>query len=188
MVGKKGLEPSRCFHHRILSPMRLPIPPLPQIWRFVPGSNRRSQSCSLLPYHLANEPLLCSVLNKNTKNQIIMQQKNKKEIAASPAVLTCISCSVWITISDDFFHHIRAKNSVVIHVISTNIESRPTITVNLLMSVTESLLCSKDLRVSLSELHCNGTLHHSFHRFLGYKQRCLHMFHLLHTVHLQHPF
>lgn len=31
MVGKKGLEPSRCCHHRILSPMRLPIPPLPRV-------------------------------------------------------------------------------------------------------------------------------------------------------------
>ena len=24
-----GLEPVRCFHHRILSPMRLPIPHIP---------------------------------------------------------------------------------------------------------------------------------------------------------------
>ena len=27
LVELEGLEPSRCFHHRILSPMRLPIPP-----------------------------------------------------------------------------------------------------------------------------------------------------------------
>lgn len=26
-----GLEPVRCFHHRILSPMRLPIPPHPHL-------------------------------------------------------------------------------------------------------------------------------------------------------------
>ena len=31
MVGIVGLEPTRCCHHRILSPMRLPIPPYPQV-------------------------------------------------------------------------------------------------------------------------------------------------------------
>ena len=29
MVGTEGLEPSRCYHQRILSPLRLPIPPRP---------------------------------------------------------------------------------------------------------------------------------------------------------------
>ena len=28
MVQKKGFEPSQCRHHRILSPARLPVPPL----------------------------------------------------------------------------------------------------------------------------------------------------------------
>ena len=28
LVPKAGLEPARCRHHRILSPARLPIPPL----------------------------------------------------------------------------------------------------------------------------------------------------------------
>lgn len=28
MVGEEGLEPSRCCHQRILSPSRIPIPPL----------------------------------------------------------------------------------------------------------------------------------------------------------------
>lgn len=27
MVEMEGLEPSRCYHQRILSPLRLPIPP-----------------------------------------------------------------------------------------------------------------------------------------------------------------
>ena len=31
MVGTEGLEPSRCYHQRILSPLRLPIPPRPQL-------------------------------------------------------------------------------------------------------------------------------------------------------------
>ena len=31
LVGMTGLEPVRCFHHRILSPMRLPIPPHPHL-------------------------------------------------------------------------------------------------------------------------------------------------------------
>ena len=57
IVGMTGLEPVRCYHQRILSPLRLPIPPHPQKkWRCLPGSNRRSQSCSLLPYHLAKAP------------------------------------------------------------------------------------------------------------------------------------
>ena len=56
MVGMVGLEPTRCYHQRILSPLRLPIPPHPH-WRFLSDLNRRSQSCSLLPYHLAKEPL-----------------------------------------------------------------------------------------------------------------------------------
>ena len=29
-VGPEGLEPSRCYHQRILSPLRLPIPPWPR--------------------------------------------------------------------------------------------------------------------------------------------------------------
>lgn len=29
-VGREGVEPSRCHHRRILSPLRLPIPPSPQ--------------------------------------------------------------------------------------------------------------------------------------------------------------
>ncbi len=29
-VGREGVEPSRCHHRRILSPLRLPIPPPPQ--------------------------------------------------------------------------------------------------------------------------------------------------------------
>ncbi len=31
VVGMKGLEPLRCCHQRILSPLRLPIPPHPQL-------------------------------------------------------------------------------------------------------------------------------------------------------------
>ena len=56
MVGMKGLEPLRCYHQRILSPLRLPVPPHPHNWRFLPDLNRWSQSCSLLPYHLAKKP------------------------------------------------------------------------------------------------------------------------------------
>ena len=29
-MGTTGLEPVRCFHQRILSPLRLPIPPCPR--------------------------------------------------------------------------------------------------------------------------------------------------------------
>ncbi len=29
-VGREGVEPSRCHHRRILSPLRLPIPPSPR--------------------------------------------------------------------------------------------------------------------------------------------------------------
>ena len=31
LVGREGVEPSRCHHRRILSPQRLPIPPPPQL-------------------------------------------------------------------------------------------------------------------------------------------------------------
>ena len=35
-VGREGVEPSRCHHRRILSPLRLPIPPPPQrIFNFI---------------------------------------------------------------------------------------------------------------------------------------------------------
>ena len=30
-VGRVGVEPTRCFHRRILSPLRLPIPPSPRL-------------------------------------------------------------------------------------------------------------------------------------------------------------
>src|SRR5215207_3251434 len=29
-MGREGVEPSRCLHRRILSPLRLPIPPSPR--------------------------------------------------------------------------------------------------------------------------------------------------------------
>ena len=31
-VGREGVEPSRYFYRRILSPLRLPIPPSPQVF------------------------------------------------------------------------------------------------------------------------------------------------------------
>ena len=33
-VGREGVEPSQCLHRRILSPLRLPIPPPPQHYLF----------------------------------------------------------------------------------------------------------------------------------------------------------
>ncbi len=30
LVGRVGLEPTRCHHRRILSPLRLPVPPPPR--------------------------------------------------------------------------------------------------------------------------------------------------------------
>ena len=30
LMGREGVEPSRCHHRRILSPLRLPIPPSPR--------------------------------------------------------------------------------------------------------------------------------------------------------------
>lgn len=34
IVGPVGVEPTRCYHRRILSPLRLPIPPQPQVTPF----------------------------------------------------------------------------------------------------------------------------------------------------------
>ena len=85
MVPKTGIEPVRKYKfRRILSPVRLPVPPLrrknmaPRVgleptayrltagcstielpwnnWRRHPDSNWRSRSCSPLPYHLAMSP------------------------------------------------------------------------------------------------------------------------------------
>ena len=45
MVPRVGLEPTRCHHHRILSPARLPIPPSRQralsITKYLLGSMHR---------------------------------------------------------------------------------------------------------------------------------------------------
>lgn len=55
--GRWDLNPHGINSQRILSPLRLPISPRPHIfWRFRSDLNRWSQSCSLLPYHLATEP------------------------------------------------------------------------------------------------------------------------------------
>ena len=35
VVGETGLEPVRYFYQRILSPLRLPIPPLPEVVIFL---------------------------------------------------------------------------------------------------------------------------------------------------------
>ena len=64
VVGMEGVEPSQYCYQGILSPSRLPFRHIPTKWRFLPDSNRRSQSCSLLPYHLAKEPLHhCALLS-----------------------------------------------------------------------------------------------------------------------------
>ena len=54
--GWRELNPHGIIYQGILSPSRLPFRHIPIYWRFLPDSNRRSQSCSLLPYHLAKEP------------------------------------------------------------------------------------------------------------------------------------
>ena len=76
MVGTVGLEPTRDFSQRILSPLRLPIPPRPHhLWRFRSDLNWWSQSCSLLPYHLATEPFRwLPIYNTSTQNK--KQEKN----------------------------------------------------------------------------------------------------------------
>ena len=59
LVGMTGLEPVRCFHHRILSPMRLPIPPHPQFYggtcQIWTGDHRVAVYCltTWLRYHFA---------------------------------------------------------------------------------------------------------------------------------------
>ena len=72
----EGLEPSRSYLQRILSPLRLPIPPRPHhLWRFRSDLNWWSQSCSLLPYHLATEPFRwLPIYNTSTHNK--KQEKN----------------------------------------------------------------------------------------------------------------
>ena len=40
LVPKTGLEPVRMLLRGILSPLRLPIPPLRRLWRHHPESNR----------------------------------------------------------------------------------------------------------------------------------------------------
>ena len=53
LVGMEGFEPSQYCYQGILSPSRLPFRHIPKKnWRFLPDSNWRSQSCSLLPYQL----------------------------------------------------------------------------------------------------------------------------------------
>lgn len=42
LVGREGVELSQCLHRRILSPLRLPIPPSPQTYNlFYPNRERR---------------------------------------------------------------------------------------------------------------------------------------------------
>src|SRR5687768_3280274 len=44
-MGREGVEPSRCHHRRILSPLRLPIPPSPR---------QMFDPCILLRFHTVN--------------------------------------------------------------------------------------------------------------------------------------
>ena len=74
MVGTEGLEPSRDCSQRILSPLRLPVPPRPH---FNGGSDQiRTDGHRVAVYclsHLATEPfasylsalLLYEIINKN---------------------------------------------------------------------------------------------------------------------------
>lgn len=77
LVGTMGLEPTRCCHQRILSPLRLPFRHIPiyKKWRYLPELNRRSQSCSLLPYHLAKVPrcFYSNVLNHYIQRKAELQ-------------------------------------------------------------------------------------------------------------------
>ena len=73
MVPRAGIEPARCCHRGILSPLRLPISPpgrtaneriyrrgrikLSSIWRLRAESNRRTRLCRPLHNHSATQPL-----------------------------------------------------------------------------------------------------------------------------------
>ena len=54
--GDGGSWTHTVFLPRDFKSLASTIPPHPHFWRFLPDSNRWSQSCSLLPYHLAKEP------------------------------------------------------------------------------------------------------------------------------------
>ena len=47
-VGREGVEPSQCLHRRILSPLRLPIPPPPQQILFYPTIESRQGFYAIL--------------------------------------------------------------------------------------------------------------------------------------------
>ena len=38
LIGREGVEPTQCHHRRILSPLRLPIPPPPRVCNILPSS------------------------------------------------------------------------------------------------------------------------------------------------------
>ena len=57
MVPGAGVEPARCCHRGILSPLRLPIsPPGQGGWRRNPESNRGGRICNPLHGHSAIPP------------------------------------------------------------------------------------------------------------------------------------
>ncbi len=65
MVPGAGVEPARCCHRGILSPLRLPISPpghivrvdlYDQVWRLNPESNRGTRLCRPLHHHSAIQP------------------------------------------------------------------------------------------------------------------------------------
>ena len=59
-MGREGVEPSQCHHRRILSPLRLPIPPSPRHAGILPYfemlSNR--EALSLFIIYLLRQSLM----------------------------------------------------------------------------------------------------------------------------------
>jgi hypothetical protein len=55
-MGREGVEPSQCFHRRILSPLRLPIPPSPR---------HRVDLCRLISIY---DDSLLGIIHKNSKS------------------------------------------------------------------------------------------------------------------------
>ncbi len=102
MVPGAGLEPARCFHRGILSPLRLPNSAIRALhmstgqWRLSPESNRGTRLCRPLHDHSATQPIIrthhrgarpAHITNYNQK--IRMERETRFELATPTLARLC---------------------------------------------------------------------------------------------------
>ena len=111
MVSGTGIEPVRYFYRKILSLVRLPIPPPGHFpsWRPESELNRRTRSCSPLHDHSAIRPCIISPLR--------MERETRLELATPTLARLCSTTELFPRMNNNASYHNYGKPQHIIVIV-----------------------------------------------------------------------